>query len=169
MGYIYLYIGTGAGKTTNALGLALRAAGHRQKTIIIQFMKARKDVGEYKIAKKLKPYYEIHPVGREGWVDFKNPDPKDTALVRRGIELAKKALAKKPSILVLDELALAAWGKLVPVGEVLDLLENLPEKTHVIITGRYAPEEIIARADYVNEIKEIRYPKDMVAVKGINW
>ncbi|MEM7813916.1 MAG: cob(I)yrinic acid a,c-diamide adenosyltransferase [Candidatus Aenigmatarchaeota archaeon] len=169
MGYIYLYMGTGAGKTTNALGLALRAVGHRQKAVIIQFMKARRSTGEVKAARMLKPCYEIYQVGRPGWIDFKHPDPADIAAVARGMELAKRVLKAKPNILVLDELALAAWGKLISTKAVLDLLDEAPKKTHIIITGRYAPQELLRRADYVNEIREIRYPKKMVAVKGINW
>jgi cob(I)alamin adenosyltransferase len=169
MGYIYLYIGTGAGKTTNALGLALRSLGHNHKVIIIQFMKAHKDTGEVKIAKKLRPYYSITPVGRKGWINFKAPSQEDKAAVAKGMALAYKALKAKPNLLVLDELALAAWGKLVPTKEVIKLLKAVPKKTNVVITGRYAPRALISSADFVNEIKEVRYPKKMIAVKGINW
>jgi len=169
MGYVYLYMGTGAGKTTNALGLALRELGHGNKVIIIEFMKAKRDTGEVLIAKKLGPNYQIHQVGRKGWVDFKNPAKEDIAAVEKGMALAARALKAEPDLLVLDELALAAWGKLIPVEKVLDLLKAVPKKTNVVITGRYAPPEVVERADFVNEIKEIRYPKEMVAVKGINW
>jgi cob(I)alamin adenosyltransferase len=169
MGYIYLYKGTGAGKTTNALGLALRSVGHNHKVIIIQFMKAHHDTGEVKIAKKLKPYYSIMPVGRKGWVNFKAPSQEDKAAVANGIALAYKALKAKPNLLVLDELALAAWGKLVSTKEVVRLLKSVPKKTNVVITGRYVPKELERHADFVNEVKEVRYPKKMVAIKGINW
>jgi len=169
MGYIYLYKGTGAGKTTNALGLALRSVGHNQKVIIIQFMKAHRDTGEVKVARKLKPYYSITPVGRKGWINFKRPDAKDIAAVANGMELARKALKEKPNLLVLDELGLAAWGKLVRTKDVIALLKTVPKKTNVVITGRYVPKELERHTDFVNEIKEVRYPKKMVAVKGINW
>jgi len=169
MGYIYLYKGTGAGKTTNALGLALRSVGHNQRVAIIQFMKAHKDTGEVKIAKKLKPYYAITQVGRKGWIDFKKPDARDIAAVARGMELARKALRSKPNLLVLDELALAAWGKIVSTKEVVKLLKAVPKKTNVVITGRYVPKELERAVDFVNEVKEVRYPKKMIAVKGINW
>jgi cob(I)alamin adenosyltransferase len=65
MGYIYLYTGTGGGKTANALGLALRTVGHRRNVLIIQFMKWWKDTGKYKIRKTLEPYYKIHQFGRK--------------------------------------------------------------------------------------------------------
>ena len=169
MGYIYLYMGTGAGKTTNALGLALREVGHDQRVVVIQFMKAKKDTGEVLIAKKLGPNYQIHQVGREGWVDFKKPAKEDVAAAESGMKLAVESLKKEPDLLVLDELALAAWGKLVPVKKVLDLLKDIPKKTNIVITGRFAPPELVERADFVNEVKEVRYPKEMVAVKGINW
>jgi len=77
MGYIYLYTGTGAGKTTNALGLALRSVGHGHKVVIIQFMKWWKKTGEYKIKKKLYPHYEIYQFGRKGWIGLKKLEEKD--------------------------------------------------------------------------------------------
>jgi len=169
MGYVYLYIGTGAGKTTNALGLALRSVGHGHKVSVIQFMKGRANTGEFKIAGMLKPYYNIYQVGRKGWVNFKKPDPKDVAAVARGMDVARRELKRKPRLLVLDELALAAWGKLVSVKDVIALVRSAPKSTNVVITGRYAPKELVEFADFVNEIKEIRYPKRMVAVKGINF
>lgn len=169
MGYVYLYMGTGAGKTMNALGLALRSLGHGHKVIIIQFMKARTDIGEVKIAKTLGPNYEIHPVGRPGWIDFKAPKAEDFEGIKKGMALARDALKKRPNLLVLDELALAAHFRLVPVKEVLDLLKDLPIETNVVITGRYSPRELVERADFVNEIRDIRYPKEMVAVEGINY
>src|SRR3989337_2619368 len=72
MGYIYLYTGTGGGKTANALGLALRSVGHNKKVVIIQFLKWKKDIGEYMIKDRLAPYYEIYQFGREAWLGEKD-------------------------------------------------------------------------------------------------
>ncbi len=170
MGYVYLYTGTGAGKTTNALGLALRSVGHKRKVIIIQFLKWWKNIGEYKIRKKLAPYYEIYQFGRKGWVGLKNLTEKDKEICRRALEFAKKiAWEKKPHLLVLDEINLALHCKLLDVKEVLEFLDNLPKRTDVVLTGRYAPKELIRRADFVNEIRVIKMPKKIVTTKGIQY
>ncbi len=170
MGKIFLYIGTGAGKTTNALGLALRCAGHGLTCVIVQFMKGRKDIGEVKVQKMLEPYYEIYQFGREEWIDLKNPSEEDKRLAREGLEFARKVMKeKKPHLLVLDELALAAYVGLVDVGEVLKVLEEIPEETDVVITGRYSPPELIDRADFVNLVSEVKAPKELYTRIGINY
>jgi cob(I)alamin adenosyltransferase len=184
MGYVYLYTGTGAGKTTNALGLALRSIGHKHRVVIIQFFKGWKNIGEYKIRNKLKPYYEIYQFGRPGWfgkrkkiVSFDGKKFKveslkevDKELAKKGLEFAGKILKeKKPHLLVLDEINLALHWKLLDVKEVLDLLEGLPKKTDVVLTGRYAPKELIERADFVNEIKDVKHPEKIPLTKGIQY
>jgi len=186
MGYVYLYTGTGAGKTTNALGLALRAIGHKQKVVIIQFMKYWKNIGEYKVRKMLKPYYEIYQFGRPGWLKLdgkpkkvkyrgmeftvRNVEELDKKLAKKALEFARKVMKeKKPHLLVLDEINLAVHSGLISVEEVLDFLKDIPERTHVILTGRYAPKELIERAEIVNEIVEVKYPKEMVTTKGIQY
>jgi cob(I)alamin adenosyltransferase len=115
MGYVYLYYGTGGGKTANALGLALRSVGHNQKVVIVQFFKWRKDIGEYLVQEKLKPYYEIHQFAREAWLGeeektaefagekFKVECVKssDKELAKKGLDFAEKVLReKKPHLLV---------------------------------------------------------------------
>jgi cob(I)alamin adenosyltransferase len=186
MGYVYLYSGTGAGKTTNALGLALRSIGHGQKVVIIQFMKWWKKIGEYKIKNKLKPHYEIYQFGRPGWLktDEKNNEVKyrgmnfkvrtieelDRKLAEKGLELAKNIMEKKqPHLLVLDEINLAVHSNLLGVQDVLNFLKKIPKRTTVVLTGRYAPKELIDRADFVNEIVEVKYPQKFVTTKGIQY
>jgi len=170
MGYIYLYTGTGAGKTTNALGLALRSVGHRRKVIIIQFLKWWKNIGEYKIRKKLFPYYEIYQFGRKGWIGLKNLTEEDKKICKEALEFTKKIVReKKPNLLILDEINLALHCKLLDLKDVLDFLDNLPKKTDVVLTGRYAPKELIRRADFVNEIKLVKMPRKMVTTKGIQY
>jgi len=169
MGYIYVYTGTGAGKTTNALGLALRSVGHKHKVVIIQFLKWWKKTGEYKIRKKLSPHYEIYQFGRRGWKGLKNLKKKDKKLAEKGLRFVEKILKKKPHLLVLDEINLALHCKLLDINDVLKLLEKIPKKTDVVLTGRYAPKKIIKRADFVNEIKDLKHPKKIVTTKGIQW
>lgn len=168
-GPIYLNTGEGAGKTTAALGLALRAVGHGKKVIIIQFMKGRKNIGEWKIQKKLKPLYEIHQFGRPGWVDVYNPSEKDRQLAQEGLKFAWAALKRKPNMLILDEINIAAWCGLLDKKDVLRLLKAVPQKTTLVMTGRRAPKEFIAAADFVNEMRPIKFPKKMRAVRGIQY
>src|SRR5512136_2217732 len=97
MGYVYLYYGTGGGKTANALGLALRAVGHHKSVVIIQFLKWKKDIGEYLVKEQLKPYYEIYQFGREAWLGEEDKTA-EFGEEKFKIESAKsedKALARK--------------------------------------------------------------------------
>ena len=183
MGYVYLYYGTGGGKTANALGLALRSVGHRKSVVIIQFLKWKKDIGEYLIKDKLKPYYEIYQFGREAWLGeedkvaefggekftIESPKRQDIALARKALDFASQVLKKKPHLLVLDEINLATQWKLLEVKDVLKLLDNVPEETTVVMTGRSAPQELIDRADFVNFVQEIKMPKRFKLTEGIQY
>lgn len=171
MGFIHLYTGDGEGKSVTAFGLALRAVGHGYKVVIIQFMKGRKDIGEYKVRRRLAPNYEIYQFGRKEFVDLKNPEPIDYILAERALKFAKKALKRKPRILILDEINLAVSIGLINLNDVLDLLSDIPESTTVILTGRNAPKELIERADLVTEMREIKHPwkRGVQARKGIEY
>lgn len=186
MGYVYLYTGTGAGKTTNALGLALRSVGHKRKVVIIQFLKWWKNTGEYKIRKKLKPYYKIYQFGRPGWLKIDDKTGKvkygkrtfkvrsveelDREFSKKGLDFAKKIMLKeKPSLLILDEVCLALHLELLKVEEVLDLIERLPKRTNLVLTGRYAPKELIDRSDFVNEIIDVKHPEEIPTTKGVQY
>jgi cob(I)alamin adenosyltransferase len=170
MGYFYLYTGTGAGKTANALGLALRSAGHKRRVVIIQFLKWWKNTGEYKIRDMLAPYYEIYQFGRKGWIGLGNLGEKDRKLAEKALKFAEKiARQEKPDLLVLDEINLALHCKLLEVHEVLELLDKIPEKTDVVLTGRYAPKGFIDKVDFEDEVVDVKYPSEMVTTKGIQY
>ncbi|MBS3121990.1 cob(I)yrinic acid a,c-diamide adenosyltransferase [Candidatus Woesearchaeota archaeon] len=183
---IHLYIGNGEGKTTNAFGLVLRAIGHGKKAVIIQFLKGRKNIGEYmvrrKLGKGLAKLYNIHQFGRKEFIDLKNPKKKDFELAKKGFEFAEKIITKNnknnkndkrnaPDLLVLDELALASAYGLIDVNLILKFLKRVPIKTTVIITGRKTPKELIKAADLVTEMKCIKHPyqKGEKAKKGIEF
>lgn len=170
-GLIYLYTDGGEGKTTNALGLALREVGHKQKAVIIQFMKGRKDIGEYKIKNRLKPYYKIYQFGRKGWVNLKKPSNKDKELAQQGFEFSKKIIKEKPDLLVLDEINLAIAIKLLKLDDVIEFLKKIPSKTTVVLTGRRAPKKLIKIADEVTIMKFVKHPfqKGYRARKGIEY
>ncbi len=184
MGYVYLYVGTGGGKTTNALGLALRSVGHKKNVVIVQFFKWKKDIGEILIQDKLKPYYEIYQFGREVWLGEKDQlaefagekfavegvKADDKKLAKEAIDFAEKVmLEKKPHLLVLDEVALAAHWGMLDVKDVLKMLENVPAETTVVMTGRRAPKELVERADFVNEVTQVKMPKKFEITEGIQY
>lgn len=170
MGLVILYTGTGAGKTTSALGLALRCVGHGLKVVVIQFMKGRRDIGEYLVKGKLAPEYEIYQFGRAGWVDLSSPSDEDRELALRGLDFAEKlVLEEKPFLLILDEVNLAAAINLIPMDKLMNFLSKIPKETHVVLTGRYAPPELVNRADIVNFVVEVKYSKKLFAIKGISY
>ncbi len=170
MGLVHLYTGSGGGKTTSALGLAMRALGHNQKVIMIQFLKGRKDIGEYKIQEKLLPNFEIHQFGTPEFVDPKNLRPIDYELAKKALEFTGKALKRSPNLLILDEINLAAAGGLVKIEDVLKLLEKVPKRTIVVLTGRHAPDEFINRADVVTTVEDIKGMKKRTpARKGYEY
>ena len=169
-GYIQVYTGNGKGKTTASLGLAVRAAGHGLKTVIIQFMKGWIDYGELKGVEMLSPLVEIHQAGRDTFVNKKRPDPEDVRLAREGWELAKATvLGRKADIVVLDEINCAVDFGLLPVAEVLDLLRRKPDGMELVLTGRGAAKEILAAADLVTEMREVKhyYAKGVDARVGV--
>lgn len=168
---IHVYTGEGEGKTTNAFGLALRAIGHGQRVIIIQFLKGRKDIGEYLVKKKLGRDYEIYQFGRKEFIDLKKPTKKDTMLAKKGFEFAKKVAMKKPDLLILDEICLAAAFNIIKVGDIIKFIKNAPKKTTIIMTGRRAPKQLIKTADLATEMKFIKHPyqKGEYAKEGIEY
>lgn len=170
-GQIYLYTGKGNGKTLAALGLALRAIGHNQTAVVVQFMKGRKQTGEYKIRKRLAPNYEIYQFGRQEFVDLENPEPEDRRLAEKGIEFVKEVLQTKPDLLILDEINLATSIGLMDLKDLLDILEDVPQETTVVLTGRDAPQELLEIADLVSEVKEIHHPykNGTPAKKGLQY
>ena len=169
-GLIQVYTGNGKGKTTAALGLALRAVGHGLKVLFIQFMKGNIDYGELESSKKLSPYLTIKQMGRETFVSKTNPDPIDIKLARDGFALAKKAISNEEySIVILDEINVAIDYGLIPLSDLLHLLDTKPKGIELILTGRNAKPEIIDKADLVTEMVERKhyFKKGVSARKGI--
>lgn len=156
IGKIQVITGNGKGKTTSAFGLAARAAGHGLKIIIIQFMKGQINYGELASAQKLG--IEVVQFGRPDFVNPKNPDPVDVKMAMDGLEKVKQASSSGDyDIVIADELNVALHFNLVPLEEVLFLMENKNPHTELVITGRYAKSEVIEAADLVTEMKEIKH------------
>lgn len=171
MGTIQVYTGDGKGKTTAALGQALRAAGHNFKIIVIQFMKGKINYGELEAVKKL-PNFTIEQYGLPTFVDKDSPSKEDVSLAKKGFARAKEVImGGNYDFVILDEINIALDYGLVPLDELLELIKNKPGNVELILTGRYAPPEIIKIADLVTEMKEIKhhYRKGIQARKGIEY
>jgi cob(I)alamin adenosyltransferase len=168
---IYLFTGEGGGKTIAALGLALRSVGHKHKVIIIQFLKGRKDIGEYKIARKLAPYLKLYQFGRREFVNLKKATDEDRRLARAGFEFAKKCLRRRPNLLILDEINLAAAAGLLELDDIIRFLKSVPPSTDVVLTGRRASSRLYKLADGVSVVKKVKHVFDrgVPARKGIEY
>ena len=157
-GFIQVYTGNGKGKTTAALGLALRAAGRKMMVCMIQFMKGGGPYGEHLAATMLAPYLTVIRTGREGRVNRESPDPEDVREAREGVAHASQALADgKYGVVILDEINGAIACGLIQVDEVISLMESKPPDVELVLTGRNAHERIIAAADLVTEMHEIKH------------
>ena len=156
-GLVIVITGNGKGKTTSAFGQALRAIGQGYKVFILQFMKGR-DYGEYMAAEKYLPRLTICRSGLDSFVMRDNPAPVDVELARQGFALAKEAVASgKYDMIILDEINVAVDFKLIALEDMVDLIKNKPPALDLILTGRYAPKEVLKLADTVSEIKEIKH------------
>lgn len=158
-GYVHVYTGNGKGKTTAALGLALRAIGQGYRVFMVQFMKGSKDYGELKAAARYLPHFTIVQSGLETFVDEDNPSPEDVALARKGMEIARRAVASgEYDLVILDEINVAVDYRLIPLEEVLDLMRNKPAHVELVLTGRYAHPRLMRAADVVTEMVLINHP-----------
>jgi len=167
-GYVQVYTGNGKGKTTAAIGLAVRAAGANLKVFIGQFVKGM-HYSELESLKRFSDLITIKQFGRECFI-FHDPTEEDIKCARDGLEEAKKIInSGEYQVVILDEINIALYYKLFPIDEVIDIIKNKPEEVELILTGRYAPQEIIDIADLVTEMREIKhyYVKGVMAREGI--
>jgi len=177
-GLIQVYTGDGKGKTTAALGLALRAAGHGWHTYIGQFMKGQ-TYGELASVKLLgadpagQPLVIIEQYGQPNFIHRADrATPKDIEMAQEGLLRAKTAMASgRYEIVVLDEINVALYFELIDVQDVLDVIDQKPPQVELVLTGRRVPQEILDRADYVTVMEEAKHPyaRGISARKGIEF
>lgn len=171
-GLIQVYTGDGKGKTTCALGLALRAVGQGLQVYMVQFMKGR-ETGEAKAAAdRLAPDMTLRYFGRPGLVNLRAPAPEDLARVREAWDLARQViLAGEHDLVILDEINLALTFNLLAPEEVFQVLGERPPWVEVVLTGRQAPPELVELADLVTEMRPLKhyYEAGVKARRGIEW
>lgn len=191
LGLIHVYTGKGKGKTTAALGLGFRAAGHGFRVHMIQFMKGRSYAGELTAANKLSPLFTISQFGRgcrigslikqgykkcnacgDCFIKDRGVNEEDLEYTGFALQEARDyMLAEACDMLLLDEIGNALRYKLVTVEQVIDLIKLKPEKVELILTGRGIPEEILQLADLVTEMTEIKHPykKGIASRRGVEY
>ncbi len=189
-GLIQVYTGDGKGKTTAALGQALRSVGHGLLILFAQFIKGNSFTGEV-FSTKYLPNFTLWQFGRdcrfssairdnlilciecgECLIGKEGPTDLDKEIISKGWRKIKDAIYnQKFDIIVLDEISLAVNFKLIPLEELIEVLKNKPSSIEIILTGRDMPEEIITIADLVTEMKEIKHPykKGISARWGIEY
>jgi cob(I)alamin adenosyltransferase len=173
-GFVIVYTGKGKGKTTAALGIALRAVGHDYKICMIQFIKGSWHYGEMTSSKRLEPEFELIAVGKGfvGILDDKTPLEIHQKIAQEAIQISKeKILSEKYNIVILDEVNYAVNLGLIDVKDVLELIKVKPQKVTLILTGNHVKQEIIDVADLVTEMREIKHPfqRGIRAKKGIDF
>ena len=173
-GLTIVYTGKGKGKTTAALGLALRATGYDKKICMIQFIKGSWHYGEMASSKKLEPGFEMVAVGKGfvGIIDDKSPMEDHEKVAKDAIKISnEKIQSGKYDIVILDEINYAVNLNLISVNDVIELINSKPDYIDLVLTGNYAKDEIIEIADLVTEMREIKHPfqKGIKAKKGIDF
>jgi cob(I)alamin adenosyltransferase len=168
-GLVLINTGNGKGKTTAALGIALRAVGQGLKVSMIQFIKGKWKTGEMEAAQLLG--FELMPMGKGFTWESKNPE-EDKALMRNAWAVASEIiLSGRYDLIILDEINYVLGYGYIAADEVISVLQSRPGHVHVVLTGSNAPEEIVSIADGVTEMRDIKHPyrSGIPAQKGIDY
>lgn len=171
-GLVIVHTGPGKGKTSAALGMAVRAIGHDMKVGVVQFVKGAMTTGEKAVFDRFPDLIEFKPMG-EGFTWDTQDRTRDIAVAREAWDEVKRMIADPSYAMVIaDELNIVLRYDYLPVDEVLEALGAKPHMTHVIITGRNAPQQLIDAADLVTEMAQVKHPfreQNVKAQKGIEF
>lgn len=173
-GLVVVYTGGGKGKTTAALGMALRAVGHGKKVCMIQFIKGSWHYGEMDSSDRLAPEFEMVAAGRGfvGIVDDKSPRSVHVEAAREAAGVGReRILSGRYDLVILDEINYAVDLGLVPLGDVVDLIRAKPGRLDLVLTGNRARPEIVELADLVTEMREVKHPyrAGIKAKRGVDF
>lgn len=159
-GMLHVYTGTGKGKTTAAMGLAARAAGHGYRVFVLSFLKEAIEGGEREALRKAGDV-TFECFGRAGHVNPKHPDPADVESARKALARAREVITSSEwDVVILDEVNVAYQFGLLPLGDLLKVIEARPPTVEVVCTGRGAPIELMGVADYVTRMDALKHPFD---------
>lgn len=173
-GLVIVYTGKGKGKTTAALGIVLRCVGHGHKAIMIQFIKGEWYYGELTSSRRLEPEFEMIAAGK-GFVGILDDDHTIEQHQEAALKATALAIEKLSTglydVMILDEINYAVKLNLISVQNVLEIVRIKPPNTTLVLTGNYAPMEVIGVADLVTEMKEVKHPFGLgtKAIKGIDY
>lgn len=169
-GLVQIYTGDGKGKTTAALGLALRASGQGAKVAVVQFMKGWDLYGELKSV-RLLPNVTLVQTGRPDYVHRGRELPKDYDEAERGLAEARRFAAAGVDLLILDEINVALDYKLLKTADVVAFVKAKPEQMELVLTGRAAAQELLGLADLITEMREVKHPyqKGVRARRGVEY
>ena len=173
-GLVIVYSGNGKGKTTAALGMALRAVGHNYKICMIQFIKGSWHYGEIDSSRRLEPEFELIAIGKGfvGILDDKHSKEEHKKIANEAIKISKEKIQSgKYNIIILDEVNYAIDLGLIDVDVVLDLIKLKPPELNLVLTGNHVKTKIIEVADLVTEMKQVKHPFQLgiKAKKGIDF
>ncbi len=171
-GGIHVFTGDGKGKTTAALGFAWDMICRGRRVFMVQLLKAPDTSGEHFTAKTLAPLFEIRPMGRKGFIGKSGPSDSDKEMARAALRAANDAMHEgKYDAVILDEVNVAVHMGLLSVKEVLDLLYQAPRNVDIVLTGRYAHPDIMARARSILQMRKVKHPFDqgVHATEGIEY
>ncbi len=173
-GLVIVYTGGGKGKTTAALGLALRATGYGHRVCMIQFIKGSWHYGEMDSSKRLEPGFELIAAGRGfvGIIDDTSPRKAHEEIAGEALKLSRaKIQSDAYDVVILDEINYAVKLGLVEAGDVAGLIRNRPRRLNLVLTGNHAAPEVLELADLVTEMREIKHPfrSGIKARRGIDF
>jgi cob(I)alamin adenosyltransferase len=173
-GLVIVYTGKGKGKTTAALGIALRAVGYNQKVCMIQFIKGSWHYGEMTSSKRLEPEFELTAIGKGfvGIIDDTSPIEDHKKIAGEALQVARNKINSKAyNIVILDEINYAVNLGLISLEDVLDIISNKPDDVSLVLTGNHVKDKVIEKADLVTEMREIKHPfkSGIKAKKGIDF
>ena len=170
-GLVQVYTGNGKGKTTAALGLALRAAGNGMRTFIGQFLKVRPS-GETIALTRIGSDVTVEQFGVDGWVRVGDVTPEQRKAGQVGLARVREAmLGGEYDVVILDEINVALHFGVLTEQEILEFIDHKPPEVELVLTGRQAPPALLDRADLVTEMKEVRHPfqRGIQAREGIEF
>jgi len=182
-GLVSVYYGNGKGKTSSAIGVAVRAAGHGLRVLFLQFMKGDERYGEQLFFDEYDPDEPENNHGEQGrilvrkfgpswFLDMNSVGEDEKKPSQEAIAYARAAmLSGEFDVIIMDEINVVVGWKVLPVADVVQLVNERPAHVELVLTGRYAPKELKDLADYVTEFKEEKHPyqKGILAREGIDY